>query len=238
MAALLDIMAKSQNSVSLKQLAEEAQLHTSTTHRILSTLLELGYVERNGSGSYKLGVKLLHLGSKVLHAVDLRNEALPVMRQLRDRVGETVNLVIPENQQAVYVERVSGKHSVRVEHEVGGRLPLHATAAGKLFLAQGGAEACLEYSHVQGLEAKTQRTITDPMHLWKAVKQASEDGFALDEEEVEDGVSCVAAPVFDANGRIVASLSVSSPTDRFSRRWVTQVQDAAGQLSTRLGYSP
>ena len=146
MAALLDALAGHDTAVCLKDLSSVTGLHASTAHRILNTLIDVGYVERTHTGHYRLGVRLLQLGNRVQRRVDLRRDALPVMEALRDRVGETVNLTVREGDEVVYSERVSGTRNMRVESVIGGRAPLHVTAVGKLFLAQDGRDGCREYA--------------------------------------------------------------------------------------------
>lgn len=232
---LLDAIAASDTPVSLKILSAETGLHPSTAHRILAALSIHHLVERTAVGHYQLGVKLLRLGSRVQERVDLRREALPIMEWLRSAVGETVNLTVREGDEVVYVERVSSHKTIRVEQVIGSRAPLHVTAVGKLFLAHDGHAACLAYVHRTGLPAYTPHTLTHADPLWKAAHDARQQGYALDSEEAELGVGCIAVPVRDASGAMVAGLSVSAPVQRRSADWIPLVMAAGKQLSERLG---
>lgn len=236
MARLLELVAESDTPVSLKVLAAETSLHPSTAFRILAALGEHGFVERDGHGRYRLGVKLLRWGARMREGVDVRDEAHPIMERLRDRLGETVNLVVRHGDEVIYVDRATTSRMMRVEQIIGSRAPLHVTAVGKLFLADGGAEACLEYAQRTGLPAFTPNTITDATALWRAVKQAAQQGFALDNEEAELGVGCIAVPIRDASGSMAAGLSVSAPIERRRDEWIALVQEAGRQLSERLGF--
>lgn len=236
MARLLELVAESDTPVSLKVLAAETGLHPSTAFRILAALSEHGFVERDGHGRYRLGVKLLRWGARMREGVDVRDEARPIMERLRDRLGETVNLVVRHGDEVIYVDRATTSRMMRVEQIIGSRAPLHVTAVGKLFLADGGAEACLEYAQRTGLPAFTPNTITDAAALWRAVKQAAQQGFALDNEEAELGVGCIAVPIRDASGGMAAGLSVSAPIERRRDEWIALVQEAGRQLSERLGF--
>lgn len=238
LARLLDAIAANNNPVSLKVLSAETGLHPSTAFRILASLAEHGFVERSSSGHYRLGVKLLQLGSRVQGRLDIRREARPIMEWLRNETGETVNLIVREGDEVVYVERVVPNRMMRVEQMIGGRAPLHVTAVGKLFLAEGGAEACLEYAARTGLPSCTPHSITDPTALWRSVKNALQQGYALDDQEAELGVGCIGVPIRDSTNHIVAGISVSAPIERRREVWVTLIRQAGEKLSTRLGFHP
>ena len=239
MAHLLEALAGRDESVSLKTIAAETGLHSSTACRILNALAGHGFVERGEMGHYQLGVKLLELGSRVQGRLDIRREAKPVLEWLRNQLDETVNLVLREGDSVVYVSRATANRMMRVEQVIGGHAPLHCTAAGKLFLADNGAEACLEYAVRTRLRAYTPQTITEPMELWRTIKNALQQGYALDNEEAELGVGCIGVPVRDNRGRVIAGISVSAPIER--RRipdWLPLILRAGQDLSCRLGYHP
>ncbi|HKJ95892.1 MAG TPA: IclR family transcriptional regulator [Gammaproteobacteria bacterium] len=236
MASLLDELAAHDGPVSLKVLAQATGLHASTAHRILNTLLDIGYVERTGAGRYQLGVRLLQLGNRVQMHVDLRRDALPVMEALRDLVGETVNLTVREGDEVVYIERVSGTRNMRVELVIGGRAPLHVTAVGKLFLAEDGSRAVDEYAARTRMPALTPGSVRKVDRLRELVVEAADRGYARDRQETEEGVECIGVPVRDGSGRMIAGLSVSAPADRLREDWVSALQAAGLRLSERLGY--
>lgn len=238
MAAIMDALAAHDGPVTLKYVAERTGLHASTAHRILNTLLQVGYAERTGSGHYRLGVKLLQLGSRVQQHVDLRREALPVMEALRNLVGETVNLTVRESDEVVYIERVASMRNMRVELVIGGRAPLHVTAVGKLFLAEDGPEACDGYAARTGLPAYTAHSLTRADALLEQVSEAGRQDYARDRQETEEGVACIGVPVRDAASRMVAGLSISAPADRLQEAWIPSIQSAGLRLSERLGYFP
>ncbi|MDX1605714.1 MAG: IclR family transcriptional regulator [Candidatus Competibacterales bacterium] len=236
MAALLDAIAINHGPVSLKILARETRLHPSTAFRILNSLVEHGLVERNEAGHYQLGVKLLQLGSQVQGRLDIRREARPILNWLRDQINETVNLIVREGDEVVYLERVTPSRMMRVEQAIGGHMPLHVTAVGKLFLAESGAEACLDYAERTGLRPCTPRSITDSAILWRNVKRSQQRGYALDDEEAEAGVGCIGVPVRDSSSQMIAGISVSAPIERRSPDWIPIVQRAGERLSARLGF--
>lgn len=231
-AALLDKVA-ADAPVSLKLIAADTGLHTSTAFRILAALEKHGYVSRDALGRYQIGAKLLQLSSGVRERLDLRAEARPVLAWLREQLNETVNLTVPEGDEVVYVERVVGPHMMRVEHIIGSRAPLHVTAVGKFFLAD--AEACRRYAARHGLAALTPNTITDVRQLERAIESARAHGYAYDNQEAELGVGCIGVPVYDHSGAVVAAISVSAPIERRRDEWIPFLQEAARRLSVRLG---
>lgn len=235
---LLDVLAQHTEPASLKILAAETGLHTSTAFRILASLASHDLVERDNAGRYHLGRKLLRLGSRVHRQLDLRAEARPILEWLRGELDETVNLTVPEGDEAVYIERAATRRIMRVEQVIGSRAPLHATAVGKLFLGARGARGCSAYAERQRLIQLTPNTMTDPVRLSREVETAAQQGYALDNQEAEIGVGCIAVPVHDNSGDVVAALSVSAPIERRRLEWIPLLQQAAAQLSERLGYLP
>jgi len=235
--SLLNALAAANGPISLKVLAAESELHPSTAHRILDALATHGFVERADNGQYRLGVKLMQYGGRVREKTDLLREARPIMDWLREQVGETVNLTVREGDEVVYVERALPRRMMRVEQLIGSRAPLHVTAVGKLFLAEGGEAECREYARRTGLPRYTPNTFTQPGKLWSDVSAALKLGYARDNEEAEQGVACVGVAIRDAHGAMIAGLSVSAPRDRLQDRWVSLVKKAGADLSARLGYT-
>ncbi len=236
LSALLDAIASHNEPVSLKILAQTTELHPSTAFRILASLVDHELVERTEAGHYQLGVRLLQLGSRIQGRLDIRREARPILDWLRDEINETVNLIVREDDQVVYLERVTPSRMMRVEQAIGGHLPLHVTAVGKLFLGESGAESCLDYADRTGLRPRTPHSISDSAQLWRSVKQALQQGYALDDQEAELGVGCIGVPVRDSSNRMVAGISVSAPMERRNLAWVPIIKRAGDRLSARLGY--
>lgn len=238
MMKLLDVLADHANPVALKQLAQETGLHPSTAHRILGAMTQSGFVERADGGMYRLGIRLLELGSLVKSRISLRETAMPSMLKLHAATGESVNLGIRTGDEIVYVERTSsGRSSVRVVHIEGARAPLHTTATGKLFLVEDGLEQIRDYARRTGLPASTPASITSLPMLEKELDRVRRHGVAFDLDEVEAGVRCIAAGIHDDSGTLIAGLSLSTPSDRFNPDWVTLVRDTANEISRALGHS-
>ena len=237
MMSLLGALSSHATPVNLKQLATETRLHPSTAHRILSVMVDSRLVDRIEPGTYRLGIRLLELGSLVKSRISVRQEALPHMQNLHQELGETVNLSIRNEDEVVYIERISGNSSMmRVVQIIGARAPLHITAVGKLFLAEDGADKCTDYSRRTGLPRFTDNTYTDPDGLARELEKIRRQGYAFDNEEAEKGVSCIGAGIYNDDGRLVAGLSVSAPADRLNTTWATQVRQTAEKISRAIGH--
>lgn len=234
-AQLLDCIAASEDPLSLKILAADTGLHPSTAFRILGALTGVGLVERDSAGHYMLGRKLLQLAGRVKRGVDIRKEAIDTMLSLRDRLGETVNLTVREGDEVIYIERVTPQRMMRVEQVIGSRAPLHVTAVGKLMLAELGDAFLNAYAARTGLPAYTRHTLNSIDALRKEVHAATANGYALDNEEAEEGVGCIGVLVHDSSGAVVAGLSVSAPIERRRDAWIALVRQAGEAISARLG---
>lgn len=237
MMTLLDALADREAPTSLKQLALETGLHPSTTHRILAAMANAGFVERDGAGHYRLGIRLLELGNLVKARLDIRAIALPFMEALHDQLDESINLGVRQGDEIVYVERTSsGRSTVRAVHLVGARAPLHVTAVGKLYLADEGAAAVAAYARRTGLPGATPHSLTSLAALSRELEKVRLQGVAFDNEEIEPGLRCIAAPVHDDSGALVAGLSVSAPAERHKPEWALLVKQAADAIAAELGY--
>ena len=237
MMRLLDTLAQHTTPVNLKQLATQTRLHPSTAHRILGVMVDNRLVDRIEPGTYRLGIRLLELGSLVKSRISVRQEALPYMQLLHQHLGETVNLSVRHDDEVVYIERTSaGNSMMRVVQIIGARAPLHITAVGKLFLAADEPEKTSDYVRRTGLPRYTDNTLTDPVSLARELEKIRQQGYAYDNEEAEKGVSCIGAGIYNDEGRLVAGLSVSSPSDRLDKAWAAQVRQAAEKISRALGY--
>ena len=236
MSSLLDAVARYPEPVSLKILAAETGLHSSTAFRILDAMVDNGFIERDPSGKYQLGRKLLRLSSRVHAKYDLREIAQPVMRRLRDELGETINLTVREGDEVVYVEKATPNRMMHVQQLIGSRAPLHVTAVGKLMLAMGGEDECRGYALRTNLPAYTRNTINNLPKLLNEAERLRGQGYAYDDEEAEIGVGCIGTLIYDATGNIVAGLSVSAPIERRKAEWISNLRRAASEISEALGY--
>jgi DNA-binding IclR family transcriptional regulator len=237
MMTLLEALAEHSAPVNLKLLATETGLHPSTAHRILSVMVESRLIDRIEPGTYRLGIRLLELGNLVKSRISVRQEALPHMQNLHQELGETINLSVRQNDEVVYIERTAhGNSMMRVVQITGTRAPLHVTAVGKVFLAADNAVSWADYVKRSGLRRFTENTLTDSQALTHELERIRNQGFAFDNEEAEKGVSCIGAAIYNDEGRVIAGLSVSAPSDRLNKDWAQNVRQAADRISRAIGY--
>ncbi len=236
---LMDVLASREQAISLKELSEQTGLHPSTAHRILNDLTIGRYVDRPEAGSYRLGMRLLELGNLVKAGLSVRDVALGPMRELHRLIQQPVNLSLRQGDEIVYVERAYSERSgMQVVRAIGGRAPLHLTSVGKLFLAADDPLRVRAYATRTGLHGQTRNSITQLPLLERELTQARQLGVARDNEELELGVRCMAAGVYDDHGKLVAGLSISAPADRLDEGWLAKLKATAGQISLALGYAP
>jgi IclR family transcriptional regulator, carbohydrate utilization repressor len=237
--AVMNVLASKEESVSLKEVSEKTGLHPSTTHRILNDLTIGRYVDRPESGSYRLGMRLLELGNLVKGRLNVRDAALTPMRELHKLIQQPVNLSMRQGDEIVYVERAFSERSgMQVVRAIGGRAPLHLTSVGKLFLAVDDLQKVRAYAARTGLSGQTKNSITQLPVLERELSKSRQYGIARDNEELELGVRCMAAGIYDDQSRLVAGLSISAPADRLDEAWLTKLQGTANEISAALGYKP
>ncbi|PJI97981.1 IclR family transcriptional regulator [Acidovorax sp. 69] len=239
MFTLIDVLASREEAISLKEISEKTGLHPSTTHRILNDLTIGRFVDRPESGSYRLGMRLLELGNLVKARLSVRDAALTPMRNLHKLIQQPVNLSMRQGDEIVYVERAYSERSgMQVVRAIGGRAPLHLTSTGKLFLALDDPQRVRAYATRTGLAGHTRNSITQLPILERELAKARQYGMARDNEELELGVRCMAAGVYDDQGKLVAGLSISAPADRLDEGWLPKLQATANEISLALGYVP
>ena len=239
MFTLIDVLASREEAISLKEISEKTGLHPSTTHRILNDLTIGRFVDRPESGSYRLGMRLLELGNLVKARLSVRDAALAPMRNLHKLIQQPVNLSMRQGDEIVYVERAYSERSgMQVVRAIGGRAPLHLTSTGKLFLALDDPQRVRAYATRTGLAGHTRNSITQLPILERELAKARQYGIARDNEELELGVRCMAAGVYDDQSKLVAGLSISAPADRLDEGWLPKLQATANEISLALGYTP
>ena len=237
--ALLEVLAAHPDPVSLKQISETTGLHPSTAHRILNDLTVGRLVERPEAGSYRLGMRLLELGNLVKARLDVRQAAIGPMRELHRLTHQPVNLSMRQGDEIVYIERAFSERSgMQVVRAIGGKAPLHLTSVGKLFLAQDDPPRVRAYATRTGLAGHTRNSITELALLERELSAVRSQGWARDNEELELGVRCMAAGIYDDQGRLAAGLSISSPADRLEEGWLEHVRSTAAEISSALGGKP
>lgn len=237
---LMESLASRRGATGISELAQLVGLHVSTVHRLLATLVDRGYVRQDPDSSrYHLASRIFTLASAADVHLDLRLVARPYLERLMRLSGETANLVTESDREILYLDQVASMHLVKMFTSPGLRAPLHCTGTGKVLTAFRGAE--FAESMLSGeLRAYTARTIVSRAALEGELAKIRKQGFSVDNEEMEEGVRCLAVPVFDRRRDCVGAMSVSGPTTRMTPERVDKLAPAAraiGQeLSHQLGY--
>ena len=237
---VLESFAPHEQYASLSDIADRVGLPKSSVHRLLVTLIGHGFVDRDPTTRrYRLGIRLFELGSAAIHERGLYSAAQPVLEDLSKATGETCHLAVLSGAEAVYVQKIDGPSSIIMSSRVGGRAPCHATSIGKVLVAWSGDEVLREIKS-KGLRAKTPSTITTFSEFDDELSRVRRLGYALDMEEFEEGLRCIAAPVRDQSGRVVSALGIAGPRKRFGdqqiKKLASAVVGAADMLSRNLGY--
>jgi len=237
MFALMDVLASREEAMSLKDISEKTGLHPSTTHRILNDLTTGRFVDRPHPGTYRLGMRLLELGNLVKSRLNVRDAALIPMRDLHKLIQQPVNLSLRQGDEIVYIERAYSERSgMQVVRAIGGHAPLHLTSVGKLFLAAEDPQKVRAYATRTGLSGNTKNSLTQLSSLERELSKIRENGVAHDNEELELGVRCMAAGIYDDQNRLVAGLSISAPAGRLEDQWLPKLKATVRTISTTLGH--
>ncbi|MDI6726101.1 MAG: IclR family transcriptional regulator [Smithellaceae bacterium] len=244
-SSMLDILGQNPQGVSIRSLSEKVRLPKGTIHRLLSSLAYFGYVRQDAkTRDYYLGFKLVELGNLLLNQLDLRKEAEPFLRELAENTRETVHLVVLDRQEIVYIHKVEAdrqKGGLRMASRIGLRNPAHSCAVGKVLLADFPEAALNNFIENYRFFKRTENTITDPALFKEHLRQVKKQGFAIDEEENEKGIRCVAAPVYNETGNAVAAVSISGPAFQVTKKLIQETLKkeligAAQNISQRLGH--
>lgn len=240
---ILEALAMADDDVSISALQAELGLPFGTIHRLVSALAERGYaIQSPTTRHYGPGPKLLEIATHATRSrrFSLQQIARPQLQHLTGATGETSNLVLLQNNEIVYIDQVASARLVRMFTETGRHAPLYCTGAGKAILSTFAPQQLDAYLDHLSLAPTTPHTITSHDQLRDELARTQARGFAVDDEEFEEGVRCAAAPVFDRHGMGIAALSISGPTTRLSRPRIyeigAQVRAAAQTCSQELGY--
>lgn len=239
---ILESFSLQNPELSIGQIGERTNLPKPTIVRLLSVLTERGFVERvPGAERYRLGVRTLEVGSVFLQSTSIETEANPIMRRLADETGQTANLGILDRYDVVHIEVVAPDRPVRFWASIGKREEAHISGLGKVLLAALPATEIDAYLP-QPRTRITENTITEASALHVELQLVAQQGYAIDNEESNPGVVCIAAPIHDATGRIAAAVSISGLRAEFEsennmQRLIELVTTASSDISARLGWS-
>jgi DNA-binding IclR family transcriptional regulator len=239
---LTKAFSENEFEMGISALANRLGLAKSTVHRLATTLVEYDILEQNReTGKYRLGLALFELGTLVRRKMDVTMEAQPEIHSLAESSGETVQLAILDHLSVLYIRIRESRQAVRLSSGLGSRAPAHCTGVGKALLAYQPPEV-VRMVIDNGLKRFTDKTLVDADALIQELASIRTRGYAIDDEEIEVGLRCIAAPVRNHTGLVIAAISVSAPVQRMSKKNVATtiptVVAAADAISRRLGYMP
>lgn len=237
---ILEVLGEDDDGYRLSDLAERVGLPASTTHRLLTTLEQKRFVQFDREGGlWHIGVQCFSVGSVFLRRRNLVAQSLPVMRRLRDDVGETANLGVVDQGEVVFLTQVESRQMMRAITRPGGRAPMHCSGVGKALLAALPEAEVAEILRTRGLVRLTPKSIARPAQLHDALAKIRKARFAVDDEEHAVGLRCVAAAVYDEHATPIAAISISGPTARIPDRQIAEygrvVRAAAADVTAALG---
>ncbi|NLE45104.1 MAG: IclR family transcriptional regulator [Chloroflexi bacterium] len=239
---ILLILSENGDAMGVTQIAQALDIDKSSAFRLLSTLAGRGFVEQvEETRRYQVGLRIVELSRRALDRIELRSVAKPSLGRLKESVGESAHLAVLVDGQVMYVETVESGANLNVNTEIGRRGPLHCTATGKALVAHLPLEELERLFEGVGLKRYTPRTLLTLRELAPHLEVVRERGYAVDDEEFDPGVRCVAAPLRDYRGKVVASVGVSGPTVRVSLDQIPEIArfvvDTASEISRLLGFA-
>ncbi|MEV0179843.1 IclR family transcriptional regulator [Streptomyces sp. NPDC050625] len=238
--SVLEILAQ-RGEAGVSEVAAEIDVHKSTAFRLLGALEARGLVEQAGErGKYRLGFGIVRLAGAVTGRLDITQQGRPVCERLAEEIGETVNIAVMQEHYAINLYQVRGPSAVAAHNWVGELTPLHATSSGKILLAHLPAQERATLLSESGLKKMTPHTLTAKAKLEKNLAEARERGYAATLEELEIGLHAMAAPVRDRDGEVIAAISASGPSYRFTEQRMHELAPVllkgAEEISHRMGY--
>lgn len=239
--AILDLLYQANGELGITEISQELSLHKSTVSRLLTTLVTAEYVHQNPvTKKYYLGIHLVQLGMTVLNQIELRKVARPYLQELMNLSNEAIHLGIMEQNEVIYIDKLDAEHGLMMGSRIGGKSPGYCTGLGKVLLAFSPPDKLKQLLAQDQLFRFTANTITNPATLAEHLKQIRAQGYAIDDEEHELGVRCVAVPIRDHTGSVIAAVSVSGPTLRMTRekldRLIPEIIATGNRISKALGY--
>ena len=223
--SVLEVLGESDVPVSLAEICQRMNLHKSTAHRSLMVLERSGLIERTQENRFRLGLKLYELGNRAVEQIDLRARVHPFFRRLSTQVGETVHLSVLQKTRVVYLDKVEPNRRVCMSSKIGTSNPVYCTAMGKAMLAFQPEDVAEQILAKIRFVCYTRKTLCSRETLVKSLERVRRRGYAIDDEEIEIGVRCVGAPIFNEDHRAIAAVSVSGPSSRITAQSVPGIAE-------------
>jgi IclR family transcriptional regulator, KDG regulon repressor len=239
---ILNKLSDYPEGIQIARLSEQVGLSKSTVHRLLATLSNMNYVVKDSeSDKYKLGLQILFLSRNILNNNDIVHTSKPYLEKLSREINETVHLCIEDRGEIVYIDKIESNQTIRMFSRVGNRAPMYCTAVGKILYSGMESEYFEELISKVNFIAKTEATITSPEELREEIDKIKKQKYALDNIENEEGIRCIAAPIYNHTGKIIASFSVSGPSnrvtmDRINDILIEKMRQTSLDISRNLGY--
>jgi DNA-binding IclR family transcriptional regulator len=237
---IFELLANNTEGLTIKEISEKLTIPQSSTSNLVRTLLQAGYLTQDSLKRYQLGPKLIQIGTVAMDSLDISSQGRPYLKKLMEEVEETVFMAVLSGKELVYVAKIDSDRSIRTTAQPGYRKPLYCTGLGKTFLAflpEPDRKALLDEIKLTPI---TPKTITDRETLETQLETFAEQGYAVDDEENEEGLFCLAAPIFGADHKIQAAISVAGPRERMLHRKeqiIEKLSQTALIISKNIGYS-
>jgi IclR family KDG regulon transcriptional repressor len=238
---ILDLFDEHETELKITDISERMQLHKSTVHSLLKTLQVHGYIDQNPeNGKYRLGMKLFERGNFVIHGLDIRKIAKRYLVDLSLKTGQTTHLVILDDKEGVYIDKVEGPMATILYSRIGRRIPVHCSAVGKALVAFKSEDELRKLLDGYRYIVHTANTITNEPDFLKELEKVRKAGYAVDNQENEPGVRCIAVPIRNHKGHVVAAVSISTLISRVDDQELQQflelLKQAADEMSHQMGY--
>ncbi|WP_100399203.1 IclR family transcriptional regulator [Bacillus sp. FJAT-44742] len=237
--ALLTLF-RQHEELTLQEMVKLSGIPKTSAHRMVGALLEMGFLQKEKDGRYSLGMLFLEFGQLVSERLDIRKAALPVMQKVNRETGEAINLVVKDQLEAIYVEKLEASHPVRLYTKIGRRSPLYAGACPRIILAYTEETEQQAYIEKANLIPFASGTITSKEKLLQSLHRSRIDGYTISFSELENDTVSVAAPIFDYKNSIVGGVSIAGPETRFQKDqfpfYINKAKEAGNTISKNLGW--
>ncbi|MFY0761280.1 IclR family transcriptional regulator [Metabacillus dongyingensis] len=240
---LLNKLSEYPEGIQISRLAEQVGLTKSTVHRLLATLTNMNYtIKDEETDKYKIGLQVLFLSRNLINDINVVTIAKPFLEKLCQEVNETIHLCIEDRGEVIYIDKIESNQTIRMYSRIGSRAPIYCTAVGKVLLSGMDKDKKNETISKMKFIPKTPTTITSKEEFLEEIEKVDSQGYALDNSENEASLMCVAFPIFDHNGKIIASFSVSGPNNRVTPELIEttligKMKQCSIEISRNLGYS-
>ncbi len=220
---ILDLVSQNKEGINVTEISDQLKLHKSTAYRLLSTLEYKNFVKKDKNKKYKVGKRVIEIGYQALNNIDLRKEMRPILQELGEITEETIHLGVLDNFKVFYIDKVETSHTIRMYSSIGKGGPLYCTGIGKALLAFSEQKYISKFLKQVRFVKYTDNTIINKKELKDELVKIKQSGYAIDNMEHENNIRCVAAPIFDYSGELIAAISISAPTQRMSMKRATKL---------------